>query len=401
MKIHPPLLSAVRQVLNTIFQDGRPADRALESVFKGQKKLGSRDRKFIAETVYECVRWSRRWRAVAEKADLLQGEDLGELLVYASLQGWGESVGLNPSQIQRLCDLDRGMTEARRDLRESILPDVDLIAAQELGERWDEELEALNEKAPVDLRVNTYWKNRDQVRAQLKEEGILTELVQSAPDALTLPERKNVFVTKTFHSGYFEVQDRSSQHVAPFAKLEGASRVIDACAGAGGKTLHIANLLKNKGRVISLDIHAWKLKELEERARRSRFSNIETRLIDSTKVIKRLEESGDRVLLDVPCSGLGVLRRNPDSKLRLNQAEIERMRALQAEILASYSRMVKPGGYLVYSTCSILPSENTQQIHRFLESHPTGWEFEEEWSAFPSARDGDGFYAARLKRLKV
>jgi 16S rRNA (cytosine967-C5)-methyltransferase len=175
-------------------------------------------------------------------------------------------------------------------------------------------------------------------------------------------------------------------------------RVIDACAGAGGKTLHLAALMQNKGRILALDTEEWKLKELKKRARRADASNlIETRLIDSTKAIKRLAQSADRLLLDVPCSGLGVLRRNPDAKWKLSPEFLARMHTLQQELLASYSAMVKPGGILVYSTCSILPSENRAQIDRFLAGPGKGFEFLEDEALMPSA-GFDGFYMCRLRR---
>lgn len=443
MRVFPPLVQAANLALRSIFDDGRPADRAVESVLKTHRKLGSRDRRFVAEVVYECVRWSRRWAEVARRAGLDANGDAGEgartgagtgpgadvgatdvrsarsgaalgsksgdgrsgdglraeLIVYGALQGWENFAGLNDADVERIRTANQEVDSAPRAIRESIPDDVDQIGARELAAAWDGELSALNIPAPVDLRVNRHRATRDEVRSRLAKEGVATEIVDGCPDALTLPERKNVFITAAFKEGLFEVQDRSSQRVAPFMKLEGATRVVDACAGAGGKTLHIASLMNSRGRIISMDITDWKLRELEERARRGRFSNIETRLIESTKVIKRLEESADRVLLDVPCSGLGVLRRNPGSKLRLNAGEIERLHGLQAEILESYSRMVKPGGYLVYATCSILPSENRGQVDRFL-STPAGAQFrlEEDWSALPSHQNGDGFYAARILR---
>jgi 16S rRNA (cytosine967-C5)-methyltransferase len=180
--------------------------------------------------------------------------------------------------------------------------------------------------------------------------------------------------------------------------VEPGHRVVDACAGAGGKSLHLASLMKNKGKIISMDIHEWKLQELKLRARRNKIDIIETRLIDSTKVIKRMADSADRVLLDVPCSGMGVLRRNPDSKWKLTAEEITRLQTLQYELLTSYSQMAKKGGQMVYATCSLLPSENEQQIERFLKEHGEQWSLVKQVNMRPD-RDGfDGFFAALLKR---
>ena len=173
--------------------------------------------------------------------------------------------------------------------------------------------------------------------------------------------------------------------------------MIDACAGAGGKSLHLAALMENKGTLLSLDIHEWKLAELKKRARRNGVQNLETRPITNSKVIKRLHERADRVLLDVPCSGLGVLRRNPDAKWKLSQDFVDRVVAEQADILARYSRMVKPGGKLVYATCSILPRENEQQLERFLGGDAgAGWKLEEQRTFLPQTDGFDGFFVSRL-----
>ena len=188
--------------------------------------------------------------------------------------------------------------------------------------------------------------------------------------------------------------------VAPFLDVAPGMRVVDACAGAGGKTLHLAALMRNKGTIIALDIHKWRLDELRRRATRNSADNIKTQVIDDPKVIKRLHDTADRVLLDVPCSGLGVVRRNPDTKWKLKAEELNRLRETQADLLRRYSRITKVGGKLVYATCSVLPSENENQVRSFLKENEEAWELEKELSLRPD-RDGfDGFFAARLKRLK-
>ncbi len=191
------------------------------------------------------------------------------------------------------------------------------------------------------------------------------------------------------------MQDAGSQLIAPFLKAEPGMRVIDACAGAGGKTLHLASIMENKGRIISMDVEQWKLDELQKRAKRAGASIIETRLIDGTKTIKRLENSADRLLLDVPCSGLGVLKRNPDAKWKLSPKAIEEVKVKQAEIISDYSSMLKKGGIMVYATCSILPSENKSQVNKFLDAQKGGFELLEERTVNPS-EGFDGFYIARI-----
>jgi 16S rRNA (cytosine967-C5)-methyltransferase len=180
--------------------------------------------------------------------------------------------------------------------------------------------------------------------------------------------------------------------------VEPGLRVIDACAGGGGKSLHLAALMKNKGKINALDTVAKKLEQVRVRASRDGASCIETRAIESTKTIKRLRESADRLLLDVPCSGLGVLRRNPDSKWKLSPLEIDQLIQTQAQILQQYSSMLKPGGVMVYATCSILPCENEQQIAKFMTQNEAVWTLDFEEHLWPRSGGGDGFYIARLRK---
>ncbi|MFN0214707.1 MAG: RsmB/NOP family class I SAM-dependent RNA methyltransferase, partial [Saprospiraceae bacterium] len=202
-----------------------------------------------------------------------------------------------------------------------------------------------------------------------------------------------------FRKGWFEMQDYSSQLVAPLLAPQAGMRVVDACAGGGGKTLHLAALMENKGSLIALDTQAWKLDELRNRARRAGASNIETRAIENRKIIKRLYGSADRLLLDVPCSGLGILRRNPDAKWKLLPERIEQLRGTQQEILQNYSAITKPGGRMVYATCSILPSENQEQVEKFLKSGAgKGFKLLEERRIVPQDQGFDGFYMALLTR---
>lgn len=268
----------------------------------------------------------------------------------------------------------------------------------ELGAKWADNLSALNKPADAFLRVNSLKSTVGQVIEELQQEEIRAVPVGPvAPWAIRLLERKNVHATKAFHKGYFEMQDVASQLVSALLNPQPGDRVVDACAGGGGKSLHLAALLKNKGKIISMDIHEWKLKELKNRAKRAGVDVIETRLIEGSKTIKRLEKSFDKVLLDVPCSGMGVLRRNPDSKWKLKPEEFDRLRELQAQILNDYSNMTKVGGQMVYATCSLFPSENQKQIEKFLQAH-TDWTLVEEKVLLPAEQGFDGFYAALLKR---
>src|SRR5690606_7107675 len=250
-----------------------------------------------------------------------------------------------------------------RKYSESIEDWMDAIAVKELGEKiWDKEIHALNQQADVIIRVNRLKTDKKTLQKLLREDNIDTDFIKNYPDALILKERANIFRTEAFKNGMFEVQDASSQLVAELLDVAPGMRVVDCCAGAGGKTLHLASKMDNKGEIVALDIYSNKLNELKRRARRNGAHNIETREIDSNKVIKKLHNSMDRVLIDAPCSGLGVLRRNPDAKWKLQPEFLNTIRETQQEILSNYSKMLKVGGKMVYATCSILPSENQDQV---------------------------------------
>lgn len=392
-KIHRPLVEAVVIILKSVFDDGGYADRVLESTFKNNPRWGARDRRFIAEATYTII---RQYRLLKESAMCAEGDYLCLVAAYLALQGYDLS-GWPEFRIDpRALAARREAMMGTRTLRESIPDWLDNLGERELGDRWTTELSALNEEAHLVLRANTLKNTAQQLREILSDEGVDTEPVPGFPDALIVPKRQNVFRLMAFRDGRFEVQDAASQTVAPYVAVAPGMRVIDACAGAGGKSLHLAALMNNKGRLIALDVASWKLEELRRRARRAGVSNLETRLIDSPKVIKRLAETADRVLLDVPCSGLGVLRRNPDAKWKLTEEQIEEIGKQQEAILDAYSAMVRPGGYLVYATCSILPSENENRVSAFLERRST-FERVDEKRLWPS--DGfDGFYMARLRR---
>ncbi|HYG19865.1 MAG TPA: RsmB/NOP family class I SAM-dependent RNA methyltransferase [Ohtaekwangia sp.] len=395
MKLHRSTTEAVITALDLIFAGNRYADKVIEKILKQNPKWGARDRRFIAETTYDIVRWYRYLRAItgAKENDYWRLVAGWCVLHQAELPGWQEFDGIKRAEV---LGREEEMRKIRK-VRESIPDWLDQLGEQELGDRWEIELGALNHEAPVVLRVNTLKTTRDDLRETLFAEQIETEVPTDFPDALILKERRNIFSSPSFQEGLFEVQDAASQSIGRFLKAEPGMRIIDACAGAGGKTLHLAALVKNKGRIIAMDIEQWKLDELQKRARRAGVSNLETRLIDSSKVIKRLDASAERLLLDVPCSGLGVLKRNPDAKWKLSPDFIERVKELQQNILNDYASMVKPSGELVYSTCSILPSENEQQVKKFLEDQQGKFTLVDEQHAWPS-EGFDGFYMARLRK---
>ncbi len=402
MRLHRNLVFAVIDGLHLIFNEGEYADKVVEKLLKRDKRWGSRDRGFIAETTYEIVRWKRLYAEIAEVKAPFSRQGLFRLFaVWAVLRGiplpdWKQIESTPSRRIKGKFD---ELSKIRK-YRESVPDWMDEVGVEALGEKlWSAEIAALNEQATVILRTNRLKTTKEKLAALLAADEIGTTPVKGYPDAIKLMERTNVFTTEAFKDGFCEVQDASSQLVAPFLEVAPGQRVIDACAGAGGKALHLSALMENKGQIIALDIYKSKLKELKRRAKRNGAHNIDPRLVDSTKVIKKLYDSADRVLIDAPCTGLGVLRRNPDAKWKLQPDFLEKVVQTQQQLLRSYSKMVKSGGKLVYATCSILPRENTEQVQAFLASEEGSFfQLEKEKKIFASQSGFDGFYMALLVR---
>ena len=402
MRLHRNLVYTVIDSIRDIFNEGVYADKAVEKALKRDKRWGSRDRKFVAETIYEIVRWKRLYAEIAEVKEPFDRNNLWRLFsVWCVLKGialpdWNQ---IEPTPSRRIKGKFDELSKIRK-FRESIPDWIDEVAVSELGEElWTKELAALNKQAEVILRTNTLNTTKEELQKKLQDESIFTEFIPNHSDALRLVERANVFRTEVFKKGYCEVQDASSQLVAEYLDVAPGMKVIDTCAGAGGKTLHLASFMKNKGQIIAMDIYESKLKKLKIRARRNKVHNIDTRVIDSTKPIKKLYNKADRVLIDAPCSGIGVLRRNPDSKWKLQPEFLDNIKKVQQDILQKYSKMVKSGGKLVYATCSVLPSENQNQITEFLASE-SGKDFNliKDNKVFAHTSGFDGFYMALLEK---
>lgn len=400
MRLHRNLVFTVIDSIKLIFNEEEYADKVVQKALKRDARWGARDRKFVAETIYEMVRWKRLYNEIAGTKSHYSTENVWKnFTVFAVLKGyklpdWPQFVGVPERRYKGRFD----ELQKIRVFKESIPDWMDELAVEELGEKhWSKEITALNKQAEVILRTNTLRTNKASLRKKLSEEGIETTFVDGHTDALKLVERANVFVTKCFKDGLFEVQDASSQLVAEYLDVKPGMRVIDTCAGAGGKTLHLSALMENKGQIIATDIYESKLKKLKIRTRRAGAHNITTKVIDSTKVIKKMKGTADRVLIDAPCSGIGVLKRNPDSKWKLQPEFVENIIKTQAEILASYSQMVKPGGKLVYATCSILPSENQNQVKAFIKENED-FMLIKDHKVSPFKTGYDGFYMALLER---
>ncbi len=391
MKIYKNLTDAIVKTLESIFNENRYADKAIEYLFKDQTKWGARDRRFVAETIYDVVRQYRllnelsgnqnNWHRIVGVYLLLRGHELPV---------WEEFAGIDKKHLQQKIS----EIQNNRAVFQSIPDWMDELGFAELSFKWNKEIEALNNQAAVVLRANTLKTTTRNLQSLLNKEGVETENIRDT-DALILKERKNIFTSPLFKQGMFEIQDASSQLVAAFLRPEPGMNIIDACAGAGGKTLHIAALTQNKSKIIAMDIEEKKLTELQRRAGRA-GAKIESKLISSPKTITDLNKTADRLLLDVPCSGLGVLKRNPDAKWKLSLERINELKKIQQQILQDYTGMLKVGGLLVYATCSILPSENNKQVEAFLANNKN-FTFIEDKTIYPS-EGFDGFYMCLMKR---
>lgn len=369
--IHRNLLIGIHDALEeTFFQDRKYADKVIERLLKANRKWGSEDRKVVSQIFYDIIRWKKRLEYYMSEG--VKPNNIYKMILTYCLwtkthyKKFEEFDGIKIADILNKLKKNTVPTKA---IEHSIPDWLAETLEKELGPKWEREMNALNEQAPTILRANTLKTSTKELISDLKDENVESFPIKNYPDAIQLEEKKNVFLTSAFKDGLFEVQDASSQKIGELLDVQEGMRVVDACAGAGGKTLHLAALMKNKGQIIALDIYEWKLAELKRRAKRAGAHNIEARFIEDNKVIKRLHEKADRVLIDAPCSGLGVLKRNPDSKWKIDQDFIDRIKKEQQQILQDYSKMLKKGGKMVYATCSILPSENNEQVETFLKEN--------------------------------
>lgn len=402
IKLHRNVVQGVINGLKAILLDKKQADITVSQLLLSNKNWGARDRNFIASNIYDIVRFKRLYEYCCDEeawGELALWRILGSKLIIEDIElpPWTEFEKLNPSEIKERYIV----ADSLRKIRESIPDWLDVLGEEELGANWDLEIAALNQQAKFSIRVNTLKTNKQVVKILLNDLGVECEESAIAPEALIINSRKNLRGLPAYKNGLFEVQDVSSQLVAPFLEVQPGMNVIDGCAGAGGKTLHLGALMQNQGEILAIDVSEKKLDELETRADRAGCSIIKRwsaeKLTPSIKA--KLNAFADRILIDVPCSGLGVLRRKPDAKWSMAPNFIDEIRKTQSEILDTYAPMLKPGGYMVYSTCSILPNENELQVKEFIKRSHNFYQLETEQRISPAETGFDGFYMARIKRL--
>jgi 16S rRNA (cytosine967-C5)-methyltransferase len=410
-------LGALSDALAAVLPLGQPADTALRGFFKHHPNLGQQDRAFIAEGVFATLRRLRSLTAQAESAAPRK------LAIAVALRELGMSLremepALSSSELAWSKAL-KARKPVLTPMEAAELPDwlwAKLDDAMPADAR-DALTRALLYPAPLDLRVNTLKITREEAIAQLLDDGIASSPTPYSPLGIRVVGKPALQNHALFKSGAIEVQDEGSQLIGLLVAPKRTDMVVDFCAGAGGKTLLLGTLMRSLGRLYAFDVAERRLANFKPRLARSGLSNVQPTLIESERdtKIKRLAGKIDRVLVDAPCSGFGTLRRNPDLKWRQGPASIGELAAKQTKILAAAATLVKPGGRLVYATCSVLPEENEAIVNAFLAAHPAfglgdcATELKRAGVALdtgrlltltPDRHGCDGFFAAILERVE-
>ncbi len=395
----------------------KPADAVANGFFRERRYIGAGDRRAVSDQVWFVLRHQRRlqwWlqrgggaptpRLLLAAASVLEGRPL-ESLQRGFSGGRYAPDALEPDESRALRVLDGHTLEhpempdaVRLEVPDWLLPRL----AGRFGAELAREMAALTGTASLDLRVNLLRGTREQAMASLAQDDIVAEPTPFSPWGLRARGRQNVTATAAFRQGLVEIQDEGSQLVTALVGAQPEMRVVDYCAGAGGKTLGLAMTMRNRGHIVACDVSAARLDGAVRRLRRAGVHNVERHLIvPGDKWAKRRAASFDRVLVDAPCTGTGTWRRNPDARSRLREQDLEELVVKQAGILDDAARLLRPGGRLVYATCSVLPEENQAQVERFLQAHPgfalipaaDGAPF---LSLTPASHGTDGFFAAIL-----
>jgi 16S rRNA (cytosine967-C5)-methyltransferase len=364
-----------------------PADKLIDNYFRDRRFIGSKDRASIGELVYWCLRHKATlewWLKDKLEADIhARAMVLTSLMLRKDYDAASITLATQDSQYalpsitqlekvrcERLCKENIAHPDMPEYARLNYPQWLEPLLKESLEKDFEAALKALSEQAPTDLRVNILKTTREQLHEDLKAEGFENTPTALSSIGLRLAKRMPIFTSKYFKDGHFEVQDEGSQLVSLLVDAKPGQKVIDFCAGAGGKTLGIAAAMENKGRILAWDNSQKRLAQIVLRLRRAGVHNVQTHVLTSEHdaFIKRHKASADRVLVDAPCSGSGTWRRNPDLKWRFTQKDLDEVLALQQSILQSAARLVKPGGRLIYATCSLFKNENDQQVEKFLRN---------------------------------
>ena len=435
--MRPALVRALSlDVLSRVFDGGELADRALDRAIRANPSLHSTERRLVGEAVFAVLRHATKLDAMADVAlkaarrpsvdQLSSPERLRWRLALALATELGQpateaarTAGLEPSLEPFLAKASVAVPVWPADpdealaVRHSVPRWFAARVRAGYGEGADALLAALASRAPLTLRTNLLKGGRDALVEALAQEGVTARPCSLSPWAVTLEGRPNIFGLKAYQKGLFEVQDEGSQLIALVTGAKSGRTIVDACAGGGGKTLALGAMMQNKGRLVACDVSEARLKDLAPRMKRAGVYCVEPRVVsaaaDGAAALENLHYRADVVLVDAPCSGTGSWRRNADARWRLTEAEADAYPEKQLAILRRYARLLKPGGLLVYATCSILPSENQEVVAAFTADG----KFEVTPAPVPeSARDArgnlavlphvhgtDGFFASVMRRV--
>ena len=423
-------ISAVIELLDKIDRSYSQAEEVVASYMRGRRYIGSKDRRFVSETVYSMLRltahlnwWTRagssrdKMIAYLARIESMTPHDLRQIFNGRNYN----PAPLNPTEMGTIIPKSREPTTdsdlptwVRAEFPEWLYAGM----ASYWGEDFITEAQALNMRAPVDLRVNTLKASVNRALEILRNDGLVAEPTPLSPIGLRLTVRRNLQMTTALRGGFVEIQDEGSQLISLMADAKAGQKTIDFCAGGGGKTLALAAAMRDGGPLLACDTDKSRLEKLAPRLKRAGVSNIRRHHLTGPgdSWLQEHRASADRVLVDVPCSGSGAWRRAPASKWRLTADALQRYTIMQAVILDQASLLVKPGGRLIYATCSVLPQENEDQIHAFLSRAEmfhklpieTLWEKiigetcpsrGDHLSLTPARTQTDGFFCAVLERL--
>lgn len=370
--MHPKaLLDACADLVAQVLKFEHPADAVVSRYFRENRSLGPRERATLAETAYAVLRRKLLYEHFAPSGSGPRQRRLA-ILAFAGPRDFLKSA-LSEQEKAWLEQCDAVRPADLIDRHRHNLPEW-LVAPlkEQLGDEFWSLVDALNEPAPLDLRVNALTDKREDVRQELKLAGIAAQPTPYSPWGLRIDDKPALTKLDAFARGAIEVQDEGSQLLALLTDARRGQMVVDFCAGAGGKTLALGAAMRNTGRLYAFDISAHRLDNLKPRLARSKLSNVHPAAIahERDERIKRLAGKIDRVIVDAPCSGLGTLRRNPDLKWRQSPTSVAELTVKQMAILESASRLLKPGGRIVYATCSLLRAENEEIAQAFTAAHP-------------------------------
>jgi len=424
-------LQATIELLDKIEETRYPADRTMAQYFKQRRYIGSKDKAAISEQLYTVLRHRLSFEFLLERAGL---GTHSRMLAAVLMKVEGESdiayffdgeryspKPLRQEQIDAFENFDTNLDDAPLHVQLNVPEWIESSLKSALGERFEAEMHATNQRASTDIRVNTLKSSIGQVSQILKTVGYQFETSGLSPWGIRFDGRVALFGLDAFKQGWFEVQDEGSQLLGLLSGVKAGDKVVDFCAGAGGKTLAMAAMMENKGTIYACDVHSKRLENLSKRTKRNGVHNVRTHVLSSEndKWVKKHKELADVVLIDAPCTGTGTWRRSPDSRWNLTQESVDNLVELQQSILQSAKRLVKPGGKLLYATCSLLNEENEQQVAQFLDKND---DFEvcdfdlpvslktnlskiqfdgHQLRTFPALSGTDGFFVACFQKKSV